>query len=424
MLVLLALSLVLGDDVETVVAPGCELPTAALRVLSPADACWAQCCRSLDSSGCPPACKTRVRKAWRSIAQSHEKGTSRTRKATAAAEKPAELSRRLGAEAQQIHANAAELTRSFERAVGEMQRQGRMTQAAAVQLQAMQGRVQEAQSGANSAGARASMDWSAPGLAAIAGAGCVRSHPISEKLFKGGSTTSVPKIYRFEVCPFFNVSQREEDAGAWQCAEAAAKGDLPSPHAADAIEVGADGSVSISEPSAAAPMPLGFFRGWVPLEALDAHMWATGALESPRPSPPPLTPRPPPLQDGPGGVADAAAFYDSPWDVCRAGPTGPTTTRRAYVLHVCPGLTPRQHAAAAALVRRPWPARAPQGDAWDASAAPPSPLLPDARRRGDEDAAVVHVAEDGICSYLVVVATALACSRELAVAALAQATGG
>jgi len=66
------------------------------------------------------------------------------------------------------------------------------------------------------AAARASVDWTVPGFAALSGIGCLSSPPISEKLFRGGSTTSVPKRYAFEFCPFANVSQREDGPLAWK----------------------------------------------------------------------------------------------------------------------------------------------------------------------------------------------------------------
>lgn len=398
-----------ADDV----APFCESPTLATRVLSPADECWVPCCRGLAHSACSQVCRSRVRKAWRSVAQAHERGTAKSRKlGSAAAEKPANLSRRLVREAEARHAEAAELTRAFERAVHELQGGGRMTPDAMARLQASQGAVHAAQSDAHCAAARARIDWSAPGFAALAGAGCFASPPVSEKLFKGGSTTAVAKSYRFAVCPFFNVTQVEEDPGAWGRAEAAAKSEE------GALRVGADGAAAPvgADPEAQAAaaqrsVPLGYFRGWLP--DADAHAWATGALELPRQSPPPVLPRPPASDAGPGAVGDAAEYYDLPWDTCRAGPNAPTTTRRAYVHYICPGLTPRQHAAAASLVRRPWPARAPQGDSWDV----PAPAAAGGAAAGGEPV-ISHVLEDGLCTYRLWVSTPLACSRSVAVAAL------
>lgn len=368
------------------------------------------CCDGPAQLSCPQSCKGKIKKAWRGIAQSHEKGTAKARKLNHVAERPETLGQRLAVKAQELHKRAVEATSSFEHIVQQLQ-QARTNPSAMANAQRAQAVVHAAQFEARIAAARASVDWTVPGFAALSGIGCLSSPPISEKLFRGGSTTSVPKRYAFEFCPFANVSQREDGPLAWKRAEDAAK-DGESRNVSDVFV--SINSADSDDKERATWSPLGFFGGFIPLTALDVHAWASGAIEAPRPSLPPLVYRPTPSDTG-SGLADVAAFFELPWDACQSSPGAPSASRRVYVVHVCPGLTPRQHYAAAALVRRTWPARAPQGEAWDVPTGT-------GNRQDVTDASVIHVLEDGLCTYFLFVSTALACTREIAVAALQAST--
>eukprot|EP01138_Halocafeteria_seosinensis_P007628 gb/GECG01007796.1/.p1 GENE.gb/GECG01007796.1/~~gb/GECG01007796.1/.p1 ORF type:complete len:511 (+),score=58.13 gb/GECG01007796.1/:1-1533(+) len=53
---------------------------------------------------------------------------------------------------------------------------------------------------------------------------CTESEALSDKTIKGGSTTVIPKRYKFRFCPFYNATQVEVDPLAWKEEEEKSKG--------------------------------------------------------------------------------------------------------------------------------------------------------------------------------------------------------
>lgn len=210
---------------------------------------------------------------------------------------------------------------------------------------------------------------------------------------------------------------------------------------------------------------LGSFRGYIPLAQLDAHVLG-GRTDNPSayggqdraPKQPKLYTDLPPLQPSLANTAAAAserdigavaAVYEGP-DQCRSADM--VLPRRAYVFHVCPGTMPASVRKARAAViaasagksaggspNKPgkavagwaaegvsaglWP---PISEGWNGNATVDGPMAQavigaatgSAADGGSADpsslARVVHVEEDGMCTYYLTVETPLACSKQRA----------
>ena len=283
-------------------------------------------------------------------------------------------------------------------------------------------------------------------LISLLGAPCVVSTPVSEKQSKGGSTTAAPKHYVYAVCGYGNVTQFEYEPERWKL------GDDADTRLGTAL-LSADGTVATGEGdpvSFGSPTFLGAFSGYLPLSALDDHI-AVGAVLNDDPRtvqqlykgtrrprlPSPLFGLP---DSHAAELGDTVMYYEGT-QPCQVEDM--IATRRAYVIHVCPGVTPALlhawGAIATALslpptidVDPPWTkpralpsryAQLPWNSAADRNAARVVPPALGARAvaagANISSAAlqqlprVVHVEEDGLCAYKVYVATPLACSRTM-----------
>ena len=278
---------------------------------------------------------------------------------------------------------------------------------------------------------------------------CATSPPISEKASKGGSTTSSPKLYAWEVCGFQSVRQIEVDPSGWRARDAVDKGGE-----ATAAAVMADGTVSLQanatdQLEVGTPTWHGAFRGYISHADVDAALYEGQILgddpshvarllgKSTRPSPA-APARGLPREADIGGVAAvySAAGIGAP----KCWAEDMSAERRAFVFYVCPGLTPAQVRLSAQLRGAPaMPQRFRRAAAWNAVAGsiagrsassmgpaaevvfPPSHGGGGAWNRSAHAHAprIIGVDEDGLCTVLIYVSTPLACSRAVAAAAKA-----
>lgn len=309
---------------------------------------------------------------------------------------------------------------------------------------------------------------------------CAVSGPVSEKISKGGSTTSVPKTYIYAACFGQNVTQVELWPDEWTRRDEATK-HVPLGASATVVRnttetadivmvaamVGADGAMGealhVRNRTFGPPVLVGLWAGFIPQRHLHGHfddhipvfagvrgsvMGSAAAEIGDREH----------STDDDGDDADEghgdawqrrrrrrearmlkaggkdfggamragngtgtvdwgrrfAMLYRNEADVCVS--EGIRTTRRAYVLHVCPGLTPEQEAALAEVApslppdlrARIQPVMTPMNDrfAYVRRGAVPrlaqnNPMVP----------MVVDVAEDGLCTYKITVTAPPACVR-------------
>jgi hypothetical protein len=291
--------------------------------------------------------------------------------------------------AEALQGEAQRLAREVQQAQQQRRKVPRATRAAAEEAAA---RARAAASEAQTLANLARTDFGAGGrLAALAESSnlCVAAPALSEKVAKGGSTSSTPKRYAYVICPFRNVTQLEYKPDAWVRQEARAKGQEPEKGkgggddddneeedddgekeggGTETVEVGADGEQRTAAGGAARkarkgsgsattskggrtysnPHLIGRWRGFIPLSGLADHFWGgltkypgveSGAVEQAR-----LRNEYKPraaLQNGAlpkGGaweLSDVAMLYEGD-DTCRSEDM--VATRRTYVIHVCPGV--------------------------------------------------------------------------------------
>lgn len=221
---------------------------------------------------------------------------------------------------------------------------------------------------------------------------CVVSQPLSEKVSKGGSTSTNAKRYAYTLCYFRNVTQKENLPDEWIRQEARDKGqeitsDKPKPKrrkakkqratqsvlvdaegnqvAGDAAELD-DASPTLPNRTFTDPHLTGIWRGYLHISQLADHFWAgltkypgveaassQAAREAGQYAPQPtLTLPKQPRQlhaeaavSGSKAASTSSAAVDSlsevamvfeGTDTCRSEDM--VAKRRTYVLHVCPGL--------------------------------------------------------------------------------------
>lgn len=472
------------------------LPTAILPAALVGDGVC-DCCNGADEAPgvCPSAtggdgCDAQLdaaRGALTAFAAAHDAGAGAAAKqhvlkSDAAARLSKELAAAAHAAAGQAQGLQARLQQEAARLQAQVAQRGGVSPASAAAFQQLQGAAASAGGRAAAVQAQAAADFG-PGrryLALLGDASCAVSPVLSEKVTKGGSTTSTPKRYVYVVCGFRNATQLEVDPDGWVRAEAAAKGEATDDGGGDgggeSSELAVDassGGVAAAAPRAKRkpaqpkrprrrrvvgdPITIGTFRGYLPLAGVDAHI-AAGLVDNPggmygksgrAPAAPEvvsalpaLTPALPAAGGGSAAVASTperdlsavAAFFAGP-DTCRSGDMA--IPRRTYVFHACPGTTPGGIAAARRAVASaggggwaaaPLPARSfPAGPHWNAgdedahaAAANVTAAALAAVLRGGSNSApppsalarVVHVEEDGMCTYRLWVATPLACSRQ------------
>lgn len=278
---------------------------------------------------------------------------------------------------------------------------------------------------------------------------CLSSGVVIEKRTRGGATTSTPKSYSYRLCWGQAAYQIEADPAGWAAGEAAAKGEAPP--AAPA------GSAS------GAPQSLGTWRGWLPVAQLPAYIYATSPYH---PSVSPQEARNASALEGwvtglasgafpsPLPLAEVAMVYDatsvnedsnyiaalkqhvtgkakaaplpSPPTQCTSGPV--SARRRAVVFHVCPGLQPadvhadwtrrwgrpllgdgEDNSPSSSSTRRVLPPAflrflPSRGATWNAAPPPPPPP-----KGAPSPQQLLHVEEDGLCTYYLWLATPHAC---------------
>jgi hypothetical protein len=438
------------------------------------------------SSGCDAEAAA-ARASLATLAAAHDAGATTAAKQHVLKSEPASrLSKELAGAAHAAAGQAQALQARLQQEAGRLQalaaqRGGGLSPASVAAFQQLQASAAAAGARAAALQAQAAADYG-PGrryLALLGDPSCAVSPVLSEKVTKGGSTTSTPKRYVYVVCGYRNVSQLEVDPDWWVRGEAAAKGEAVDGDDDQLSEVAVDaatGRAQRKQPVKRQPKPrrrvvgdpftIGTFRGYLPLAAVDAHI-AAGLVDNPAAiygaasraptapevgtALPPLVPALPPASGGSSAavastperdLSAVVAFYAGP-DTCRSGDMA--IPRRTYVFHACPGVTPGAMVAARRAVAAggggggggwaaaPLPARSfPAGPDWNAAdeaahaaasnvtaaalaavlrggggisssgAAPPPSAL----------ARVVHVEEDGMCTYRLWVATPLACSRQ------------
>ena len=284
-------------------------------------------------------------------------------------------------------------------------------------------------------------------LLALLDSPCFVSDPVGEKSSKGGSTTSAPKTYVYAICAFGNVTQYEVNPEEWKRRDAMDK--------LSWIAVDAMGSMAADSSTSSLvfgdPTLLGLFRGYLPLTALDDHIY-TGTILNDAPvtvaklfngtrRPESLSPRISLPASHATELADTVLYYEGP-STCQVEDM--VAKRRVYEIHVCPGSTPAllhttlQLVAAShgtevtpSSMSSPWhlsrgrlPARfaqRPWNSNSDGARVVPLSLGPASVAAGLNNTAaalhlaprIVHVEEDGLCTYKIYVATPLACSRSV-----------
>lgn len=358
------------------------------------------------------------------------------------------------------------LNRRFETQRSVVQKKVSSNTVTAAEIMAMERQrleLMRAQDAAAAAQLRGAAEFGAGDRFAQLGAdGCFDSPPLSEKVTKGGSTTPLPKTYVYTLCWGSNVTQREWEPGAWARAAARAHGLPPPPRqpaqhgdvddsdedaAADVgdgggttarLDVAPDGAQrAVQRPARlGAPVTLGVFRGFLSITQAAVHMdagYPHYARVAPARAPTAdalaamLSSAPPDAEH----LARAVSYYEAV-DTCVSGDV--RAPRRVYVFHVCANMDARSWNAAESAqcrTRRPaalWEGRnvstcaplpprvLPAALQWNAAdnaalrAAAGAPLT--ARQlaaAGQSRAHVLHVEEDGLCTYKVFVATDFAC---------------
>lgn len=376
------------------------------------------CCNGADETPatrveqCPDTCdaeRVALMSRLATIAQAHEDGVKRARKEILPPQRLSGMRAHLKASADEAAADAMQVRREYDRQVDAIKKRGqKISQSTHQQLQRLQDHVKHMKLMSAVAANRATAAFGKGDHWLSLLGRCAFSQPITEKLTKGGSTTSIPKRYIYGVCFGGNVTQAEWLPDEWIRADQAAVG-----KGITTVEVRADGRTApTANRTVSDAWLVGTWRGYLPFDSFDAHLWTAAPRYNAAASVAP--------QRGGGSgssvvsavgdtdVASMVAVYEGQ-GVCRS--EGITTHRAAYVFHVCPGMSPSDIELADSLFHGldgyaypRLPHRFHQ-QAWNA--------LPGHNTTLE----IVHVHEDGLCAYKVYVATPLACSRTVAAAA-------
>ena len=421
------------------------------------------CCDGSDKDGTTPPCAAADQcdarlqaalAALEAVAAAHERGVRQRARIVEDAGPPSALRKKLGELAKRATTMASaaenEMYATYSALQREVARGVRPNAAAVASFNALQERAVAAAQLANMTALHAAAGYGADDAWMSMLRLCASATPVSEKVTKGGCLTPLPKRYGYRVCFGVNASQAEFLPDEWTRADRATRRE-PLPR--DAFVVRPDGTTAPANRTAGAEVLLGRWAGYIPLAALDDALWATALRYDGVAGRQGVVVPPPPSPALPRGadVADAVSVYLG-LDTCVS--EGMSTTRKAYVMFVCPGVSPAQHrtlqslhaalavgtgsGGGASRVDKDddedgWdddedddgggkgqvaadtglglPARfLPAGDAWNV---PPPPHGAAGSRLGN----IVHVHEDGLCAYKLYVASPLACSARLARAA-------
>lgn len=416
------------------------------------------CCDGSDEEAgiCANTCSefsARERSPLLRASTSHKRGADRVRKALVT-DSPTALAAKAWFESMLDETESLldgfdALNAQYEAAKARAAAPGQMTANDMLRMEGMRLRLEKAQDVALRAQARAKLDYGKGSkFLLLASEPCVLSPPLSEKATKGGSSTPLAKTYAYQLCWGANASQVEVEPYAWTRASALAHGQkppTPPPGYTEpgAVQVGAGGQQRQLPPRPTqygGPVHLGMFRGFIHIDNVTRHMDA-GTPHAPRVGKAPLRP----VADAvslvpadPEHLGRTVGLYDAP-DDCVSGEVH--SKRRVYVFHVCSNMDVKAWAASEtalcrskrqkAVYQRPGapvcaglPERVlPATGEWNAANEEELRSASEAKLTARQlatssrssTARILHVEEDGLCTYKMYLGTDLACDTFLGV---------